>query len=151
MIPTISIYGNTKRTIKKCNLSVFSNPYSAGIIAIKLDEDDRLIGVSLTDGNHAIVLEVTQDGMSIRFDESETREMGRTARGVRGIRLDKSDQVVGMVTSNDETETLLVVTENGYGKRTSLEETDNNHVVVKVQLLSRPLAKWDCCSSKGCK
>ena len=110
-----------KGTIKKCNLSVFSNPYSAGIIAIKLDEDDRLIGVSLTDGNHAIVL-VTQDGMSIRFDESETREMGRTARGVRGIRLDKSDQVVGMVTSNDETETLLVVTENGYGKRTSLEE-----------------------------
>ncbi len=110
-----------KGTIKKCNLSVFSNPYSAGIIAIKLDEDDRLIGVSLTDGNHAIVL-VTQDGMSIRFDESETREMGRTARGVRGIRLEKSDQVVGMVTSKDETETLLVVTENGYGKRTSLEE-----------------------------
>ncbi len=110
-----------KGTIKKCNLSVFSNPYSAGIIAIKLDEDDRLIGVSLTDGNHAIVL-VTKDGMSIRFDESETREMGRTARGVRGIRLGQDDQIIGMVTSKDEAETLLVVTENGYGKRTSLEE-----------------------------
>ena len=120
-----------KGTIKKCNLSLFSNPYSAGIIAIKLGEDDRLIGATLTDGNHAIVL-VTKHGISIRFDEKEVREMGRTARGVRGIRLADDDQVVGMITSTQaleptpergtKVETLLVVAENGYGKRTSLEE-----------------------------
>ena len=107
--------------VKKCSLDVFSRPYSAGIIAINLDEGDKLIEAQLTEGDHHIVL-VTKSGLSIRFNEAEVRSMGRTAAGVRGIRLADDDFVVGMVSAADERLTLLVVTENGYGKRTSLKE-----------------------------
>ena len=107
--------------VKKCSLDVFSRPYSAGIIAINLDEGDKLIEVQLTEGDHHVVL-VTKSGLSIRFNEAEVRSMGRTAAGVRGIRLDDDDFVVGMVSAADERLTLLVVTKNGYGKRTSLKE-----------------------------
>jgi DNA gyrase subunit A len=110
-----------KGIVKKCSLDVFSRPYSAGIIAINLDEGDKLIGVQLTEGDHNIVL-VTKSGLSIRFNEGGVRSMGRTAAGVRGVRLVGDDFVVGMVAATDEAETLLVVTENGYGKRTSLEQ-----------------------------
>ena len=110
-----------KGVIKKCSLEVFSRPYSAGIIAINLDDGDKLIGVQLTEGDHNILL-VTRSGLSIRFNEDEVRSMGRTATGVRGIRLEKDDFVVGMVAAADEKETVLVVTENGYGKRTLLAD-----------------------------
>ncbi|MCH8293751.1 DNA gyrase subunit A [Candidatus Poribacteria bacterium] len=110
-----------KGVVKKCSLNAFSHPYSAGIIAINLDEDDQLISVQLTDGDHHIIL-VTRKGISIRFSETQVRNMGRTAMGVRGIRLTDDDFVVGMVTASEKGEPLLVVTENGYGKRTSLEE-----------------------------
>ena len=106
--------------VKKCSLDVFSRPYSAGIIAINLDEGDKLIEVQLTEGDHQVVL-VTKSGLSIRFNEAEVRSMGRTAAGVRGIRLADGDFVVGMVSAADERLMLLVVTENGYGKRTSLK------------------------------
>ncbi len=106
--------------VKKCSLNVFSRPYSAGIIAINLDEGDKLIEAQLTEGDHYIVL-VTKAGLSIRFNEVEVRGMGRTAAGVRGIRLADADVVVGMVSATNEGPTLLVVTGNGYGKRTSLE------------------------------
>ena len=106
--------------VKKCSLDVFSRPYSAGIIAINLDEGDKLIEVQLTEGDHQVVL-VTKSGLSIRFNEDEVRSMGRTAAGVRGIRLADDDFVVGMVSAADERLMLLVVTENGYGKRTSLK------------------------------
>ena len=108
-----------KGVVKKCSLEVFSRPYSAGIIAINLDDGDKLIGAQLTEGNHNILL-VTRSGLSIRFNEGEVRRMGRTAAGVRGIRLAQDDFVVGMVAAADESETVLVVTENGYGKRTLL-------------------------------
>lgn len=106
--------------VKKCSLDVFSRPYSAGIIAINLDVGDKLIEVQLTEGDHQVVL-VTKSGLSIRFNEDEVRSMGRTAAGVRGIRLADDDFVVGMVSAADERLMLLVVTENGYGKRTSLK------------------------------
>lgn len=106
--------------VKKCSLDVFSRPYSAGIIAINLDVGDKLIEVQLTEGDHQVVL-VTKSGLSIRFNEDEVRSMGRTAAGVRGIRLADDDFVVGMVSAADERLMLLVVTKNGYGKRTSLK------------------------------
>ena len=105
--------------VKKCSLAVFSRPNSAGIIAIKLDEGDKLIGAQLTEGDHNILL-VTRSGGSIRFNEAEVRKLGRATMGVRGIRLEQDDFVVGMVAAVDEGETVLIVTENGYGKRTLL-------------------------------
>jgi len=112
--------GTQKGIVKKCALSDFSHPYSAGIIAINLDDEDQLISVQLTEGNDHIIM-VTEQGMSIHFNETEVRSMGRTAMGVRGIRLNDDDSVVGMVASPDENSSLLVVTESGYGKRTSIE------------------------------
>ena len=105
--------------VKKCSLAVFSRPNSAGIIAIKLDEGDKLIGAQLTEGDHNILL-VTRSGGSIRFNEAEVRKLGRATMGVRGIRLEEDDFVVGMAAAVDEGETVLIVTENGYGKRTLL-------------------------------
>ena len=107
-------------TVKKCSLEVFSRPYSAGIIAINLVGEDRLVGVELMEKDYHIVL-VTKKGMSIRFSEGDVRSVGRPAQGVRGIRLAEGDKVVGMVTAAEENSTVLVVTENGYGKRTLLD------------------------------
>ena len=107
-------------TVKKCSLEVFSRPYSAGIIAINLVGQDRLVGVELMEKDYHIVL-VTKKGMSIRFSEGDVRSVGRPAQGVRGIRLAEGDKVVGMVTAAEENSTVLVVTENGYGKRTLLD------------------------------
>ncbi len=109
-----------KGIVKKCRLSDFRNPYSAGIIAINLDEDDQLISVHLSEENDHIIL-VTRQGMSVHFNETEVRCMGRTARGVRGIRLGDDDVVVGTVVTPDENTSLLVVTANGYGKRTAVK------------------------------
>ena len=105
--------------VKKSPLRDFRNPISSGIIAVNLDADDQLIGAQLTDGSYDVIL-VSHNGNSIRFHESDVRSMGRRTRGVRGIRLGEEDFVVGMACASDENESLLVVTENGYGKRTSL-------------------------------
>ena len=105
--------------VKKSPLRDFRNPISSGIIAVNLDADDQLIGAQLTDGAYDVIL-VSHNGNSIRFHESDVRSMGRRTRGVRGIRLGEEDFVVGMACSSDENDSLLVVTENGYGKRTSL-------------------------------
>ena len=105
--------------IKKTKLSAYSHPRSVGVTAIKLDPNDTLIDVALTTGKDHIVLG-TRDGMAIRFDEQQVRSMGRVSRGVIGIRLRTGDAVVDMVIA-EEKASLLTVCENGYGKRTSLD------------------------------
>jgi DNA gyrase subunit A len=105
--------------VKKTKLSAYGNPRATGVIAINLDEDDDLIGVALTTGANDIMLG-TRDGMTIRFDESQVRSMGRVSRGVIGIKLREGDTVVGMVIVEEDAD-LFTVCENGYGKRTGLE------------------------------
>ena len=114
------VFATEKGVVKKTNLGAFSNPRSAGIISIAIDEGDRLIGVKQTDGHNEIVL-TTHDGMSIRFNESELRDQGRDTRGVCGITLSDEDRVVGLEIV-DPRATFLVCTENGYGKRTEFDE-----------------------------
>ena len=105
--------------VKKTRLPAYKNPRSNGVIAIKLDQDDDLIGVSLTTGNDHIILG-TRNGMAIRFDEKQVRSMGRVSRGVIGLKLRSGDSVVDMVIA-EEKAALLTVCENGYGKRTGLD------------------------------
>ncbi|MCA9759312.1 MAG: DNA gyrase subunit A, partial [Candidatus Eisenbacteria bacterium] len=109
-------------TVKKTPLSAFGNPRKAGIVAIDLRDNDSLIGAALTEGDDDVLL-ATSEGKAIRFNESDVRSMGRTAAGVRGISLSaENDGVVGMVVIHDRTMDILVVTENGYGKRTPVED-----------------------------
>jgi len=105
--------------VKKTKLSAYSNPRASGVIAINLDPNDDVIGVALTTGSNRIVLG-TRNGMAIHFDEKQVRSMGRVSRGVRGIKLRAKDFVVDMVIA-EEKASLLTVCENGYGKRTSLD------------------------------
>jgi DNA gyrase subunit A len=107
--------------VKKTALSEFSNPRSAGIIAIQVPEEDELIGCRNTDGSHNILL-ATRLGKAIRFAEEDVRPMGRTARGVHGIRLAGGDQVVAMSSFTGESGQFLTVTERGFGKRTDTSE-----------------------------
>ena len=108
--------------VKKTSLEQYSRPRSNGINAITIKEKDELLEAKLTNGSSQIMLAV-KSGKAIRFEESKTRPMGRNASGVRGIRLkDKSDEVIGMVSVKDMDENILVVSENGYGKRSSLED-----------------------------
>jgi DNA gyrase subunit A len=107
-------------TVKKVPLEAFSRPRSNGIIAVDLVEGDRLVGVDITDGSKDIML-FTDAGKVIRFDENLVRPMGRTARGVRGIRLGKNQSVISLVVAKSEG-TILTATVNGYGKRTDVEE-----------------------------
>lgn len=109
-----------KGLIKKTALEQYSRPRAGGIIAVGLEEGDALVGVDLCRAGQSIVLG-TRDGMSIRFEEADARAMGRSAVGVWGIRLEAGDEVVDMVVT-DGTGTLLTVCENGYGKRTPVEE-----------------------------
>jgi DNA gyrase subunit A len=106
--------------VKKTNLGEYANPRKGGVIGIKIEQGDRLIGVKLTSGNNEIVL-VTKDGMSIRFHEEEARDMGRASVGNWGIRPEKSDYVIG-VEIVDTNATLLVAGEHGIGKRTPFDE-----------------------------
>ena len=109
-------------TVKKTDLMAYSNPRQGGIIALTIDEGDSLIAARLTDGSMDILM-ASRNGKSIRFNESDARPMGRTARGVRGMMLEGSDQIIGMEVVSDATaSTLVSVTETGYGKRTSLKE-----------------------------
>jgi DNA gyrase subunit A len=114
------VMGTRHGTIKKTDLSLFSNPRTAGIIAIEVDDDDRLIAVAETDGSKDLVIG-SKNGMAIRFAEADARPMGRTARGVRGIQLREGDEVVAMQVVTDDG-TLLTVCENGFGKRTEVAE-----------------------------
>ena len=108
--------------IKKTELSAYANPRQGGIIALSLDQGDKLIGVDLTDGQREILLG-TKQGITIRFKEEDVRAMGRTAHGVRGITLEAGDEVIGMETiTPDSTTAILTVTEGGYGKRTPVNE-----------------------------
>jgi DNA gyrase subunit A len=109
-----------KGIVKKTKREEFKNINKSGLIAIGLREDDELIGVKVTDGSEDVIL-VTQGGMSIRFNENDIRHMGRTAMGVKGITLSNNDKVVSMNLCSEGTE-LLVVSGNGFGKRTSIEE-----------------------------
>jgi len=107
--------------VKKTSLDEFSNPRKAGIIAVDLDEGDFLIGAALTDGKHDVML-FSDGGKAVRFDEDDVRSMGRNARGVRGMTLDEGQSVIAMLVAEDETQSVLTATENGYGKRTSIVE-----------------------------
>jgi DNA gyrase subunit A len=108
--------------IKKTDLMAYSNPRSGGIIALTVDEGDRLVSTRLSDGTMDVLL-ASRNGKAIRFSEEDVRPMGRTSRGVRGMLLEGEDCVIGMEVVSDTTSaTLVTVTENGYGKRTDLAE-----------------------------
>jgi len=108
-------------TVKKTALDDFSNPRKAGIIAVDLDDGDYLIGAALTDGQHDVML-FSDGGKAVRFDENDVRPMGRQARGVRGMMLEEGQSVIAMLVAEDESQSVLTATENGYGKRTSIAE-----------------------------
>jgi len=108
-------------TVKKTALDEFSNPRKAGIIAVDLDEGDFLIGAALTDGQHDVML-FSDGGKAVRFDENDVRPMGRNARGVRGMMLDDGQSVIAMLVAEDESQSVLTATVNGYGKRTPIGE-----------------------------
>jgi DNA gyrase subunit A len=108
-------------TVKKTALEEFSNPRKAGIIAVDLDECDFLIGAALTDGKHDVML-FSDGGKAVRFDEDDVRSMGRNARGVRGMMLDEGQSVIAMLVAEDESQSVLTATANGFGKRTSIVE-----------------------------
>ena len=125
-----------KGVVKKSRLSDFSNPRKAGIIAVDLDEGDHLVGAAITDGRHDVML-FSDAGKAVRFDENDVRPMGRTARGVRGMNLDASHEVIAMLVAPAEIEgqtnavdengaplpsSVLTATANGYGKRTPIAE-----------------------------
>jgi len=140
----------SKGTVKKTPLSDFSNPRKSGIISIKLDNGDFLIGASVTNGANDIVL-VSNGGKAVWFDESSVRSMGRNARGVRGMKLADKQQVLSLLVAFSDSESVLVATENGYGKRTQLSEfrrsgrgtqgvkaiqvSDRNGIVVAARLV----------------
>lgn len=108
-------------TVKKTALDEFSNPRKAGIIAVDLDDGDFLIGAALTDGKHDVML-FSDGGKAVRFDENDVRPMGRNARGVKGMTLEESQRVIAMLVAEDEQQSVLTATENGFGKRTNITE-----------------------------
>lgn len=108
-------------TVKKTPLTDFSNPRKSGIIAINLDDDDFLIGAEMTDGVNDIVL-VSNGGKAVWFDEEDVRSMGRNTRGVRGMKLREGQRVLSLLIATDDQQSMLVATENGYGKRTVLSD-----------------------------
>ncbi len=147
------VMATRKGVVKKTRLSAYSHPRRGGIRAINIDKGDELMDAAVTDGNHDIVL-AKRLGKAIRFREGDVREMGRTARGVRGTLLEKGDEVVGMVVAVGEQGTVLSVTENGYGKRTrisdyriirrggkgviSIKANKRNGKVVAVRIVNEP-------------
>jgi len=118
------LFGTKQGTVKKTSLRDYSRVRTNGVNAITIREDDSLVRVVLTTGDSEVVL-ATKKGRAVRFDESDVRQMGRTATGVRGVRLNgEDDEVIGMISASkeDKDSTVLVVSENGYGKRTLLDE-----------------------------
>ena len=114
-------FATSNGTVKKTPLSDFSNPRKAGIIAINLDEGDFLIGVALTDGKHDVML-FSDEGRAVRFEEEDVRPLSRATRGVRGMNLAKGGKVIAMLVAENEEQSVLTATENGYGKRTPIIE-----------------------------
>ncbi len=108
-------------TVKKTALDEFNNPRKGGIIAVTLDDGDYLIGAATTDGQHDVML-FSDAGKAVRFDENDVRPVGRGARGVRGMNLEDGQSVIAMLVAEDEAQSVLTATQNGYGKRTSITE-----------------------------
>ena len=108
-------------TVKKTSLSRFSRPRVGGIIALSLDDEDYLIGVAITEGKHDVML-FSDGGKAMRFDENDVRPMGRSARGVRGMKLNAGQTVISLLVAEDEELSVLTATENGFGKRTPISE-----------------------------
>jgi DNA gyrase subunit A len=108
-------------TVKKTSLDEFNNPRKGGIIAVNLDEGDFLIGAALTDGQHDVML-FSDGGKAVRFDENDVRPLGRNARGVRGMTIEEGQGVIAMLVAEDEQQSVLTATINGYGKRTPIGE-----------------------------
>jgi DNA gyrase subunit A len=108
-------------TVKKTPLAEFANPRRAGIIAVDLEPGDYLIGAAITDGTHDVML-FSDAGKAVRFDENDVRPMGRQARGVRGMQLEDGQSVIALLVAEDERQSVLTATENGYGKRTPIAE-----------------------------
>jgi len=119
--PHYIIMATAKGIVKKTDLTQYSNPRRTGINAITIEEGDELIDARLTDGDHQIIL-AKSSGYAVRFPESEVRPMGRTAMGVKGITLDDDERCISMVTSKRNDTSLLAVTDNGYGKRSKVED-----------------------------
>jgi DNA gyrase subunit A len=120
-----------KGVIKKTSLEAYSRPRTNGINAIGIREGDELLEAKLTNGESEILMAI-KSGRAIRFNESKVRSMGRTASGVRGITLVGSDEVIGMVCAQDFSRTIMVVSENGYGKRTLLNDPETNEPIYRV-------------------
>jgi DNA gyrase subunit A len=114
-------FATANGTVKKTSLTDFSRPMKRGIIAINLDDDDRLIGVALTDGEHDVML-FSNGGKAVRFDENDVRATGRASRGVRGMKLAPKQQVISLLVAENEQQSVLTATENGYGKRSPITE-----------------------------
>ncbi len=114
-------FATANGTVKKTALTDFSRPMKRGIIAINLDDDDYLIGVAITDGQHDVML-FSNAGKAVRFDEQDVRETGRASRGVRGMKLAEGQQVISMLVAENEQQSVLTATENGFGKRTPVSE-----------------------------
>ena len=108
-------------TVKKTSLEDFSRPKKTGIIAVDLDDGDYLVGAALTDGKHDVML-FADSGKAVRFDENDVRCVGRNARGVRGMMLDKEQRIIAMLVADSEAQQVLCATENGFGKRTPIIE-----------------------------
>ena len=122
------VFATKNGTVKKTSLEAYSRPRTNGVNAINIVEGDEVVDVRLTNGKNEIIL-ANRNGRAVRFDEDSIRTMGRVSTGVRGMKLDEGDdEVVGMiVVNNAETETVMVVSENGYGKRTPVEEFTVHH------------------------
>ncbi|MFZ2301781.1 MAG: DNA gyrase subunit A, partial [Gallionella sp.] len=114
-------FATANGTVKKTPLNDFSRPMKRGIIAINLDEGDHLIGVAVTDGKHDVML-FSDGGKAVRFDEEDVRPTGRASRGVRGMKLAAKQQVISLLVAEDEQQSVLTATENGYGKRSPIVE-----------------------------
>ncbi len=124
------VFATEKGVIKKTLLEAYSRPRQTGVIAMTLREDDKVISVRMTDGTKDIIM-ANRNGRALRFSESDARAMGRTASGVRGMRLDENndDRLIGMIAmDSDSTDSILVVSEQGYGKRTLLNDDDGEPV-----------------------
>ncbi len=114
-------FATQEGVVKKTSLADYSRPRPSGIIAVDLDEGDFLIGVSVTDGRHDVML-FSDEGKAVRFDENDVRPMGRGARGVRGMNLAKGGRVIALLVAENESQSVLTATENGFGKRTPIAE-----------------------------
>ena len=114
-------FATEQGVVKKTSLADYSRPRPSGIIAVDLDEGDRLVGVAVTDGKHDVML-FSDEGKAVRFDENDVRPMGRGARGVRGMNLTKGGKVIALLVAENESQGVLTATENGYGKRTPIAE-----------------------------